>query len=266
MGSGDTKNKKIGLALGSGGARGFCHLGVLKALEENNIKPDIISGCSMGALVGGCYSAGASISDMSEMVKNINTRAISDLSIILKNQGFLKGNKAIKFVEKLVGDMDILDCKIPFIATSVNIQECSLVEFDSGLLTNAIRSSISIPVVFRYVEGEQEEKYVDGGIMERIPINSLKKRGADIVIAIDALGAPRPNPPTKRLYNIVEQSYLLLDWESSKDKIKQADLLVTPDLGDLSIADFNAEHLDTMEKGYEATMSMMSQIIKIINS
>lgn len=259
------ERKKIGLALGSGGARGFCHVGVLQAFEENNIPIDFISGCSHGSLVGGCYASGVSVEKMKEVAKKSTTNNIVDLNISLKNNGLIKGQKAINIIKALVGDKKIEDCEIPFRATASNVSTGELVVFDSGSLLEAMRASISIPIAFHAVQRDDKTVLVDGGVVERIPIPAVKELGADVVIAVDALGPLRTDYiRNKGFLNMIERVYLMMDWQSSKEKIKQADLIITPDQGDRSLIDFK-DNLYSVQCGYEAAMAAMPQIIELIS-
>lgn len=259
-------SKKVGLALGSGGARGFCHIGVLKAFEECNIPVYCISGCSHGALVGGCYAAGVGIEKMTEVAKTSTMNAIVDLNISFKNNGFLKGQKAVKIVKKLVGDTLIEDCAIPFRATACNVNTAELVVFKSGPLLNAMRASMSIPIIFHAVEQSKDSVLVDGGVIERVPISSARDMGADIVIAVDAIGAPSGDFVRNRGFaKMFERIYTIMDWEGTKDKLKEADLVITPDQGRRSIIDFDKNNALSIQYGYEAAMKAMPKISEMIS-
>ena len=257
---------KVGLALGSGGARGFCHIGVIEALEENGIIPHCIAGCSLGALVGGCYASGVSIDRMKEVAKKSTMTAILDLKVSFKNNGFLKGNRAIKIVQKMIGDARIEDCKIPFCATACNINTGEKVEFTDGELLPAMRASMSIPIIFHAVEKSKNVVLVDGGIIERVPILSAKKLGADVVIAVDAIGYPENDFVRKRGFSkMFERVFKIMDWKATKENLKEADIVITPEQGDRSMMDFNKDNLKSVRFGYEATIAAMPQIKRLLN-
>ena len=257
--------KKIGLALGSGGARGFCHIGVLQAFEENNIPIHCIAGCSHGALVGGCYAAGVSVEKMREVTAKSTMKAIMDINISFKNNGFLKGAKAINIVKKLIGEKTVEECDIPFRATACNVNTGKLVVFDSGKVIDVMRASMSIPILFHAVEKNKDIVYVDGGVLERIPIAATKSMGADVVIAVDALGSPESDFVRNRGFvKMFERIYRLMDWEGNKEKIKEADLVITPNQGDRSILDFNGENLKSVQYGYEAAIAAMPRILELL--
>ena len=115
------ERKKVGVALGSGGARGFCHIGVLQVLAENRIPVDFVSGCSMGAIVGGCFCAGVPLEKLQETAEKITQMVVMDINISVKNFGLIKGRRAVNVIKPLVGDTSIEECKIPFRATATDL-------------------------------------------------------------------------------------------------------------------------------------------------
>lgn len=255
------KKRKVGLALGSGGARGFCHLGILEVLTQNNIPIDLVSGCSMGALIGACFCAGVSVDKMVEMAPRISQLSIMDVNISARRHGLLKGERAMRIVKKLIGDMTFEDCGIPFVATATEARRGRLVQFTQGRLIDAVRASISIPIAFHAVEAE-EDYLVDGGVLERIPIPELKEMGADVIIAVDALGPPAEEfdfTEGNGFMNMIERTYLLLDWEGSKHKMEGADLLITPEQGQRSPFLFKDNEY-SIEQGRQAALKALPEI------
>lgn len=259
------KRKKVGLALGSGGARGFCHLGILKVLIENNIPIDFISGCSMGALIGGCYCAGASVDEMLKLAPRITQASIMDVNISPRRYGLIKGDRAMRIIHKLVGEKKIEECDLPFVATATDVKNGKLVKFTSGRLVDAIRASISIPVAFHAVT-TPDEYLVDGGVLERVPIEELKEMGADVIIAVDALGPPANDfvaTAGKAFLSMIERTYLLMDWEGTKEKLKAADIVITPDQGLRSIAVFK-DNAYSIAQGEKAALEALPKIREIL--
>lgn len=137
--------KKIGLALGSGGARGFCHIGVLQAFEEYKIPIHCIAGCSHGALVGGCYAAGVSVDEMKKAAKKSTIGAIMDVNVSLKNNGLMKGRRASNIVKKLVGGKKIEDCAVRF---------CNGVQYKYGEVTYFQRRRTAICNACKHVDSD----------------------------------------------------------------------------------------------------------------
>ena len=258
------ERKKVGVALGSGGARGFCHIGVLQVLAENRIPVDFVSGCSMGAIVGGCFCAGVPLEKLRETAEKITQMVVMDINISVKNFGLIKGRRAVNVIKPLVGDTTIEECKIPVRATATDLTSGHLKVFDSGKLINAIRASMSIPVAFHAVETEREI-LVDGGVLERVPIDCCKQMGADVIIAIDALGgAPGTDYRPTGLLDAFERSYLLMDWRNCKENLKKADLVITPDQGNRSVWRFK-DNAYSIECGRIAAQEMLPQILDVIS-
>jgi NTE family protein len=259
----ESKRKKIGLALGSGGARGFCHIGVLQVLRENNIPIDFVSGCSMGAIVGGCFCTGVNLAEMESIAAKIVQRKMMDVDITFKKQGILKGNRAKSFIKKLLGDASFEDCPIPFAVTATDVCKGELVTFTSGSLTEAIRASFSIPAAFQSVEF-MDKCLIDGGVTERVPIRAVRDLGADAVIAVDALGPPEPVEKIDGFLDMIERAFMLLDWQSTKTKLAEADLVITPAQGNRRIRDFK-NNRESVEFGRAAAKAALPDILKIIS-
>ena len=258
--------KKIGLALGSGGARGFCHIGVLQVFEKYNIPIDYISGCSMGALVAGCYSSGVSPEELIEVSTGISQLSVMDLGFSPKRNGLLKGEKAMDIVNRLINDKSFEETNIPLAVTATNLRTGKLVTFTKGKIIPAIRASMSIPVVFQTAKYDEEDMLADGGLVERIPISVCREMGADVVIAVDAIGPVTDNFETKgikAIADLIERSYVILDWESTKEKLKQADLVITPDQEDRHQYSFKNNDY-SIEQGRIAAESAIDRILELI--
>ncbi|MDE6398267.1 MAG: patatin-like phospholipase family protein [Clostridiales bacterium] len=257
------QRKKVGLALGGGGARGFCHIGVLQVLEENGIPVDFVSGCSMGAIVGGCFCAGVSLEQLQKIAQKITQRVVLDINISKRRYGLVRGTRAVKTIQPLVGDKCIEDCGIPFRATATDVRSGTLKVLESGKLIDAMRASMSIPVAFHAVE-TGKEILVDGGVLERIPIDSCRAMGADVVIAVDALGGmPHSDYIPNGMLGIMERCCLLMDWQSCKENVKKADLLIVPEQGNRSSYRFK-DNAYSVRQGRVAAEQLLPQIREII--
>lgn len=178
-----SKKLKVGLALGSGGARGLAHIGVIKVLKENGIAIDYIAGSSIGALVGGMYASGLSIERIEEIALSTNLKKVFSVFAdpTLKN-GFISGNKMHLFIKECVDDKKFSDCVIPFTAIATDLKTGDCIELNEGELSSAIRASVSIPLVFKPFEFEGL-LLADGGLSQPVPVDTVRKMGADIVIA-----------------------------------------------------------------------------------
>lgn len=181
---------KIGLVLGSGGARGLAHIGVLKILEKNNIRANMIVGTSIGAFVGAFYSAGTSISEMERLSLSIDKKFIAKMLIpSISTSGFFDVEQIREYLNMFFGDIKIEDLKIPFTAIATDITTGEEILHTKGSLVNAILTSIAIPGIFKPVLYKQRYM-VDGGLVNPLPVSVAKKLGAELVIAVQVLPEP----------------------------------------------------------------------------
>lgn len=202
-------SKSLGLALGSGGARGVAHVGFLQALEEEGIKPDFISGCSMGAVVGGCYASGMPVSKMRDIVLKLRKRDLIDLSPKPISQMSLLRSKKIR--ELLLAHLkvkNIEDFPVPFKCVATDLYSGTLHVFEKGEAALAIQASSTIPAVFRPVQFE-DKLLVDGGCLCRVPVREVKAMGADVVVAVDVLKIT--SEPVEKLDNILNMGLRVFD-------------------------------------------------------
>jgi NTE family protein len=182
---------KLGIALGGGGAKGFAHLGVLKALQRHGIEFDVVTGTSIGSLVGAAYSAGY-IDDLEAAAKGISLTEIPKLlSPAWSRTGFFSGNSALDMLSEVIQLKLIEDMPKVFASVAVDLSRNEVVIFKEGDVRTAIRSSISIPVLFTPVLSEGRV-LVDGGLLEPVPIQLAKQLGADLVVAVDLFGIYPP--------------------------------------------------------------------------
>jgi len=192
----NTQNSKtISLVLGSGGARGLAHIGVIQELEKNHYKIRSISGCSVGALIGGIYAAGK-LEEFETWIRAINKLdIITLLDIAWGKDGLVKGDKIINTLIELVGDKTIEELPIPFTAVAADVANEKEVWINSGKLFDAIRASISLPLFFTPVDYE-EGFLIDGGVLNPVPIAPTFNDKTDITIAVNLGGPVEHNPQT----------------------------------------------------------------------
>jgi len=187
--------KSVSLVLGSGGARGMAHIGVIRWLEENGFQIESISGCSIGALVGGVYAAGK-LDEFETWVRAINKMDMAKLlDISWQSNGFFKGDKIIYTLVELVGDQKIEDLPIPFTAVAADVSSEKEVWINSGRLFDAIRASISLPLFFTPFTIKGVE-LIDGGVLNPVPIAPTFGDGTDITIAVNLGGEMEAHPLT----------------------------------------------------------------------
>jgi len=176
------RKKRIGLALGAGSARGFAHIGVLSILEKHGIRPDFVSGTSIGAAVGALYCSGMSPEYLKRLAISTEWQDLLDFTI--PKTGVIAGNKVEEYIQALTNNCKFTDLRIPLRVVATDIKNAHKVVFSQGNVAKAVRASISIPGVFSPVIIDSRE-LVDGGLVDPIPIEVVRNMGADIVIAVD---------------------------------------------------------------------------------
>ncbi|MDO9516341.1 MAG: patatin family protein [Syntrophales bacterium] len=179
-----TTARKIGLALGSGSARGWSHIGVIQGLREEGIPIDMVCGTSIGAIVGGALAAGA-LEQLDEWVRELSwTDIIGFMDVMFPRSGLIEGEKIIKFFRKNFKDPNIEDLPMLFAAVATDLMSGREIWLREGSLMDAVRASISMPGIF--VPFKQNAQWlVDGGLVNPVPVSLCRAMGADIVIAVN---------------------------------------------------------------------------------
>jgi len=176
--------KDITLVLSGGGARGIAHIGVIEELVKLNVNIASISGTSMGALIGGIYAVGKLEEFKQWMLKVNRTKIFKLIDFSFSTQGLVKGERIFNEIKEFITDVNIEDLPIKYTATAFDIANGREVVFDKGSLYNAIRASISIPTIFTPLT-LGDSVFIDGGVVNNIPINTAKRVQNDIVIAVN---------------------------------------------------------------------------------
>ncbi|MCP1726809.1 NTE family protein [Natronospira proteinivora] len=187
MSSKQHRRTKIGLALGSGSARGWSHIGVIRALEKQGIRPDIVAGTSIGALVGGAYRVDR-LDTLEEWVRGLERMDILRLlDYGLSGGGFMRGEKLMDAIGQRVKDVNIEDLPAPFAAVATDLNSGREIWLNQGSLLDAVRASIALPGLFAPVQ--QEGRWLmDGGLVNPVPVSLCRAMGADVVIAVNLNG------------------------------------------------------------------------------
>lgn len=222
--------KKIGLALSGGGARGFAHIGVLKAFEENNVPIDMIAGTSAGSFVGAAYAAGMSAGEIEKIARSITWKRVSGFSY--SPRGLLTNAPMERFIRSTFPTTRIEDLKLPYATIACDLLTGEEVVFkEKGDLTIAIRSSCAVPGIFLPVLDETGRQLIDGGVISPIPTQSVKEMGADVLIAVDLLtsGTGTTNPPKNLLTTFIRSSMMLIA-NASRNQHYIADVVIEPEI------------------------------------
>ena len=227
--------KKIGLALGAGSARGLAHIGVLKVLEKHNINLDYIAGTSIGALVGSLYAVGISPTMLEKLAFNLSTSSWVDLT--LPKKGLVSGDRIQEMIRLLTKGCTFEECKLPLKVVATDINKGERVIIDKGPIYKAVRASISIPGIFTPVE-YLDKLLVDGAVTDRIPSSTVREMGADIVIAVDVYSF-RPTINVNNIFDVLLQSFDVMEREVMKYRTLDADIVVKPDVKDIGSMQFS---------------------------
>jgi len=193
------RNKLTALVLGSGGARGLAHIGVIKAFEENDIPVDMVTGTSIGALVGGLYAAGKDAASMERIVQSFDKIKVARFFMPkFFGSTFMDNSRIVDFIKEITGDIKIEDMKIPFAAVATDLITGEEVVFNRGWLSDAIIASIAIPTIFQpvHIGGRY---LIDGGLSNPLPISTALEMNATKIIAVNV--APNPHRITAKLKN-----------------------------------------------------------------
>ncbi|MFW6126306.1 MAG: patatin-like phospholipase family protein [Chloroflexota bacterium] len=242
------KDKKIGLALGGGAARGMAHIGVIKVLEEKGIVPHFIAGTSIGSIIGAIYARELRADLLQEHAAEWSRWRIAQLlDPILPRIGLIKGKKVEAVLDSYLGRLTFDDLKVPFACVAVDVDTGEEVLFKEGLVANAVRASISIPGVFVPVEW-QGRLLIDGGVVNPVPVSTVREMGANYVIAVNVL--PRPagrvlepcneaDPRNLSIHAILMQTVNIASNIISRNALQGADLVIEPDVSHVSATDFH---------------------------
>jgi len=227
-------SKKIGLALGSGGVKGFAHIGVLKELQNRNIEISYISGTSAGALIGGIYLAfNQDMKKLEKAVESVDTKEILNLFMDLTlDGGLVNGNKVKKFINDMVENINIEDLPLPFSVVATNFETGIPKIFTKGNLAEAVRASFSLPLIFKPAKYDGHF-YVDGGTTIPVPVEPVIALGAEKVISvcldsdvypkkiIDSKGKINVNSAERIIYQMIR--------DLSMRCCEKSDVLINPD-------------------------------------
>ena len=249
----------IAIALGGGGAKGFSHIGVLKVLESHGIKPKIVTGTSAGSFVGSIYASGKTPFQLQQVAMSLKESDIRDLT--LNSQGVVLGQKLQNYVNAQVGNKPIEKFPIRFAAVATRLDTGKRADFIKGNVGQAVRASCSIPNVFVPATIGQH-KYVDGGLVSPIPVQTAKDMGADIVIAVDISARPVADKPLN-LWGLLDQTINIMGQQSINCELSLAQIVIQPKVGHLGTLDLKSSNEAILE-GEKAAQLKITAIDKAI--
>ncbi|WP_188395347.1 patatin-like phospholipase family protein [Oxalicibacterium flavum] len=250
---------KVALVLGGGAARGFAHIGVIKALEAQGIVPDMVVGTSAGSVVGALYAAGNNGFALQKMALAMDEAAISDWSVpfFARSSGVLKGDALQNYVNKAVGNQPIERLKMPFAAVATDLNSGAPIVFRRGNTGLAVRASSSVPGVFQPVR-IGDRLYVDGGLVAPVPVSFAREMGADFVIAVNISVEPEGQLASSSV-DVLLQTFAIMGQRINRDELKGADIVIRPALGMMKGTDFAGRNLAVLA-GEQAATAQMAEI------
>jgi NTE family protein len=254
----------IGIALGGGAARGFAHIGVLKVLEANQIKPNLIVGTSAGSVIASVYATGVSASELHRIAINLDEASITDWVNPFSNKfgGVIKGDALQNHVNKLVRNKQIDQMEIPLGIVATDLQTGDAILFRRGDTGQAVRASSSVPGVFSPTRILNRE-YVDGGLSSPVPIRFTKQMGADIVIAVNISSEP-VDQDINGTFGVLLQTTTIMGRNISLFEVPLADVVVVPKLSSMKGTDFKSRNTAIIA-GEEAMQQQLDLLKKKID-
>jgi len=248
---------KFGLALSGGGTRGAAHIGVIKALEESGIEPDIISGCSAGALVGALYAANHSADDIYYFFKH--TSLFSHPSLTINHPGFFESNKYIEDLAPLFPDdrFEALNKKLKVYST--DLVKGTLVEHESGPVTNCVIASCAIPGIFTPVE-MNGQMLSDGGIINVFPVSKIRKETENILGVLITAPGVKTREQIKNTRHVLDRAFLLNIHSKAETEARLCDWLINPEeIGGYKI--ISKKNLQEMYQiGYDHAINLIDSL------
>ncbi|QOS99636.1 patatin-like phospholipase family protein [Brevibacterium sp. JNUCC-42] len=257
----EKKRPTIGLALGSGGARGFAHIGILKVFEEHNVPIDYIAGSSMGSMVAAFYANGIKPDMMEKLAINLKRKHWLDL--VVPHMGLVAGQKIKEIIRLLTHGKNIEELQIPLAIVATDIETGERVVFTEGPVDTAVRSSIAIPGIF-VPERVNGRLLVDGGVIDRVPITVTREMGADLVLAIDVANFDT-KMKVSTIFDVIAQTIDVMEREILRHRMLSADLVIRPEVGHIGSLSFT-QIASIVELGEIAAQMYVDQIKEMIEN
>ena len=233
-GLGPMRRPMIGLALGGGAARGFAHIGVIQALEDSGIRPDLVVGTSAGSLVAALYASGLHSPELIRLADAMDEASITDWAF--PGRGLIRGEALAKFVREHTGGRNIEQMALPLGIVATDLDSGAPILFQRGDAGLAVRASSAVPAVFQPVKIGTRE-YVDGGLVSPVPVRFARQMGAEVVIAVDISAVPEGNATGDPLRMLL-QTFAIMGRSINQFELREADVVLRPRLAGVSGADF----------------------------
>ncbi len=254
-----SKKPLIGLVLGAGAARGFAHIGVIKALEAQGIRPDVVVGSSAGSVIAALLASGLNGNDMNRLALNLDEATIADWGLPFAGRfgGLIKGDALQNMVNREVQNKTIEQMRIPLGVVATELQSGKGVLFRTGNTGLAVRASCSVPGVFQpaVINGKE---YVDGGLVAPVPVSYARQMGATLVIAVNISSEP-VHQDASGTFGVLQQTISIMQRSINQYELKSADIVIQPQLRQMSSGEFKSRNAAILA-GEVATQEQMALI------
>lgn len=258
----DKNQPVVALVLGSGGARGYAHIGVIRVLETYGIKPQLIVGSSAGSIVGALYASGKNAAQMDKIASSLKSSDVRDIT--LSRQGFFNSEKVADFVNKQVNNRPLQQLDIPFFVVATELQSGTRTVFSYGNTGQAVSASISIPSMF-VPTSIGKKQYVDGGLVSPVPVEVAKSLGADVIIAVNILAQPQ-NTPTTNIWGLFNQNINVMQNRLASYELKNADIVIQPNIKEKQHIFSLDARMQNIAAGEHATQLQIDKIKYVIDT
>ncbi len=252
------KAKSIGIALGGGVVWGTAHIGVLEAIEEEGIKIDAIAGTSAGSLIAALYAFGINLKDIKSSAEKLHMSDIFKLR--LPRMGLASTEGLGKLIKSFIGDAKIEDAKIPLVIPAVNLITGKAYPFTRGPVAEAVMASSAIPGIFVPVRIDNQ-LYVDGSLLADVPCQILKMNAIDFIIGVDLVDQETFRKEPTNIFDVIMKSIHIMINETRMERLKFADVVISPDVHDIGQFDFDKIPL-LIRRGKEAVSKHIEFIKK----
>jgi len=255
-----TEHPVVALVLGGGASRGFAHVGVIKALEKQGVKPDIVVGTSAGSFVGALYAGGYDAMALEVIALGLEQSQLRD--VIFPDRGFVKGELMQDFINQYLDNRSIENLPMRYAAVATDLQSGAMMVFNRGNTGMAVRASSSIPGIFQPVNIAGRE-YVDGGVLSPVPVRVARKMKPDIIIAVDVSRKPDSKVEILDTLDVLAQTIAIMGKESSQAEMREADVVIRPDVSEVGTIDFAARKL-AIDMGEKAAQENLPRILALL--
>jgi NTE family protein len=258
-----SERPRLALVLGGGGSRGLAHVGVLEVLEQAHVPVDLIVATSAGGIVGALYANYPNAQHVKTQLLHLKRPDFVQVNLWRARFGLADGKSLVKFLEHRLKDKQFHQLQIPLVVVATDLNSGERVCFQEGDVVPAVHASCAFPIIFQPVE-HQGRVLVDGGVVAPVPVEVARELGAEVVIAVN-VSQSLPNHLPTNLFGVAKRSIEITYFKQSQASLRHADVVISPELGDMGIFDDDANTL-SYEAGKKAAENALPAIIDITSA